>query len=66
MFGAPTLINNAIGIVEVDAVIAVWEDMHIVVCDARLIQLVEQLERVLEMHVIVAVAVHDQELHILT
>lgn len=61
-----TLVNNAVGIVEVNAVVAVWEDMNIVVRDAGLIKLVKQLQRVLEMHIVVAVAVHDQELHILT
>lgn len=66
MIGVLTLVYNAVGIVEVNAVVAVWEDMNIVVRDAGLIKLVKQLQRVLEMHIVVAVAVHDKELHVLT
>lgn len=43
MIGVLTLVYNAVGIVEVNAVVAVWEDMNIVVCDAGLIKLVKQL-----------------------
>jgi hypothetical protein len=64
--GVLTLVNDAIGIVEVDAMVAVWEHMHIIVGNASLIQLVEQLQGVLEVHVVVAVAMHDQEFDILT
>ena len=60
-----TLIDHLVGIVEEDAVIAVWEEVDIIVLDPILIQIVQQLQSVLIMHIVIASAVHDQESHVL-
>ena len=46
---------------EIDAVIRVREGVEIVVLHAREVELVEQRERALHVHVVVAGAVHHQE-----
>lgn len=60
-----TIENDLVCVVEVDAVVRVWEEMDIVVFHAREIEFVEQRGSILHMYVVVGNAVHDQETHIL-
>lgn len=63
--GLLTVINNLIRIVEVNAVIRVREEMHIIILDPLQIQLIEQRRSILHVHIVIRNAVHDQEAHVL-
>lgn len=60
-----TFVDESMSIMEENAVVRIWEDLHIIVVDVRQVQLVEQDECVLQMDVVVCDAVHDHEAHIL-
>ncbi|KAH3660919.1 hypothetical protein OGATHE_005251 [Ogataea polymorpha] len=45
----------------IDIMVRIWEDMHIVIFDSFSVKRIQKLQRVLEMHVIVGRAVHDEE-----
>ena len=49
---------------KVDAMIAIGKHMDVVILDAGQVQLVEQGQRVLHVHVVVGDAVHDEEAHV--
>jgi len=51
---------------ELDGMIRVREDLHVVVVDIRQVQLVDQYQSVLQMHVVICNTVHDQESNTLT
>ena len=52
-------------IVEIDAVVGIREELHIVIVDVSQVQLVKENKCVLEMDVVICVAMHDQESDIL-
>lgn len=62
---ALTIVNNLVRIVEVDAVVGVGKEVHVVVFHAREVELVEQGGCVLHVHVVVCDAVHDEEAYVL-
>ena len=52
-------------IVEIDAVVGIWEDMDIIVVNTCQIQFVEQVKRILQVHVVVRYTVHHQKPNII-
>ncbi|CAH0055364.1 unnamed protein product [Clonostachys solani] len=59
--GELTIVHDTIGVVEVDAVVAVGEDVDVVVLDAGEVEGVEEPEGILEVDVVVGDAVHEEE-----
>lgn len=60
-----TLIYDSISIMEVNAMIRVREKVHIVVLHICKVQLIQQTQSILEMHIIISNTMHDQKPDIL-
>ncbi len=63
--GELTIINYSVGIVEIYAMITVWEDMNIIILYSSKIQLIQQCQCILHVYIVVGDTVHDQKSDVL-
>lgn len=55
------IIDNPIGVMEIDTVVAIREDVDVVVLHLREVKLIQQRQRVLHVHIVICDTMHQQE-----
>jgi hypothetical protein len=60
-----TIINNFVGIMEVNAMIAIRKDVHVIIFHAGEIEFIEECVCGLGVYIVICDTVHNEEAHIL-
>ena len=59
-----TVVNHLVRVMKINAMIRIWENMNIVVLDAREVESIQEGERILHVDIVICYTVHHKKAHV--